>query len=238
MALDMPVARIKIGRVIRISPQAIPWDVHRDNAAGHLCPYCWVPMASRTHPWRAPTWDHVVPTSRGGPDNRANMIVACRRCNQDKSDRNPIEWLGVLRYRKDDRAPKVQRFVEIIGLHWSDEDRAAAEAIADRWMRQLAAQQEHIAGTLLRTLTEQKPGVPHFSVVPPTHTATLDRICAIMSEHGIERRLWSFSPPHLVRLTVAGKGSTVQIVYDGDDEFRRALAFILTESATRLEAAE
>ena len=73
---------------------------------------------------QAPTWDHVVPISRGGPDSRDNMIVVCRGCNQDKADRNPVEWLGILRYLGDQRAPKVERFLEIIGAGWTDEDRA------------------------------------------------------------------------------------------------------------------
>lgn len=37
--------------------------------------------------------DHVVPRSRGGPDSPANLVLACRSCNLEKSDRLPSEWL-------------------------------------------------------------------------------------------------------------------------------------------------
>lgn len=32
------------------------------------------------------TIDHVVPTSRGGANTRANMVLACFDCNQKKAD--------------------------------------------------------------------------------------------------------------------------------------------------------
>lgn len=37
------------------------------------------------------TRDHVVPLSRGGRDEWANVVTACRRCNQRKDDRTPEE---------------------------------------------------------------------------------------------------------------------------------------------------
>lgn len=38
--------------------------------------------------------DHVVPRSRGGPDNAANIVMACQSCNSSKGDQLPSEWLG------------------------------------------------------------------------------------------------------------------------------------------------
>ena len=38
--------------------------------------------------------DHVVPRSRGGPDLPDNLAKACARCNSEKSDLLPSEWLG------------------------------------------------------------------------------------------------------------------------------------------------
>jgi hypothetical protein len=38
--------------------------------------------------------DHVVPRSRGGPDNATNIVMACRSCNSAKGDQLPSEWLG------------------------------------------------------------------------------------------------------------------------------------------------
>lgn len=45
---------------------------------GHRCAYC---------EGRAETVDHVVPRSRAGAHDWANVVAACRRCNHQKSDR-------------------------------------------------------------------------------------------------------------------------------------------------------
>lgn len=47
------------------------------------CAYCLQP---------ATTWDHVVPFSKGGSDERWNMAPACRPCQLSKGDRTPEEW--------------------------------------------------------------------------------------------------------------------------------------------------
>lgn len=36
--------------------------------------------------------DHVIPFSRGGSDDRENLVAACWRCNQEKRDMTPDEW--------------------------------------------------------------------------------------------------------------------------------------------------
>lgn len=38
--------------------------------------------------------DHVVPRSRGGPDNASNIVMACQPCNSSKTDMLASEWLG------------------------------------------------------------------------------------------------------------------------------------------------
>ncbi len=40
-----------------------------------------------------PHMDHVVPISRGGPDDPRNKVLACGRCNLSKGARLPSEWL-------------------------------------------------------------------------------------------------------------------------------------------------
>jgi len=37
------------------------------------------------------TIDHVVPKSRGGKNTWQNLVTACKRCNQRKGNRTPIE---------------------------------------------------------------------------------------------------------------------------------------------------
>jgi len=53
---------------------------------GHMCLYC-----GRSHTDHELTRDHVIPLSRGGRDNWANVVAACRRCNAHKGGRTPEE---------------------------------------------------------------------------------------------------------------------------------------------------
>jgi 5-methylcytosine-specific restriction endonuclease McrA len=46
------------------------------------------------------TRDHVLPKSKGGPDDRWNIVMCCEQCNQSKADRTPSQWAAdVIRYR-------------------------------------------------------------------------------------------------------------------------------------------
>ena len=40
-----------------------------------------------------PTTEHVVPRVKGGPSWAENEVAACRRCNDDRGHRGPVEWL-------------------------------------------------------------------------------------------------------------------------------------------------
>lgn len=76
----------------------------RDN---HQCLYCGKYFGRKYL-----TRDHIIPTSRGGRDDWMNVVAACKRCNQFKSDRlleelnmslialpyrpNPAEYLAIV----------------------------------------------------------------------------------------------------------------------------------------------
>ena len=53
---------------------------------GHACAYCGKKS-------EALECDHVVPKARGGSDNIANRVLACRPCNQAKGARDVREFL-------------------------------------------------------------------------------------------------------------------------------------------------
>lgn len=53
---------------------------------GHRCQYCGHRQESADL-----TLDHVVPSSRGGRNEWANLVAACKRCNHRKADRTPEE---------------------------------------------------------------------------------------------------------------------------------------------------
>jgi hypothetical protein len=52
--------------------------------AEHRCEYCRAPEAIFNLPFEV---EHIVPTSRGGSDDVANLALACRACNLYKADR-------------------------------------------------------------------------------------------------------------------------------------------------------
>lgn len=51
---------------------------------GHLCMYC-----GRTFSDHQLTRDHVIPVSKGGQNTWANVVAACKRCNNHKGARSP-----------------------------------------------------------------------------------------------------------------------------------------------------
>lgn len=58
----------------------------REDRGERVCAYCGTDEDLTT--------DHVVPRSRGGGNETANKVWACRSCNSAKGDRTPEEWLG------------------------------------------------------------------------------------------------------------------------------------------------
>jgi len=53
--------------------------------------------------------DHVVPISRGGPEEEWNRVLACVECNQNKSDKLPSEWCP-----DNERALEIERRVPVV----------------------------------------------------------------------------------------------------------------------------
>jgi 5-methylcytosine-specific restriction enzyme A len=58
------------------------------SETGGACFFCGVRFSDL--PPRSCTLDHVIPRSRGGPDEEWNLVLACYRDNKRKADR-PIE---------------------------------------------------------------------------------------------------------------------------------------------------
>ncbi len=46
------------------------------------------------------TMDHVVPLIRGGKSVKANLVPACKECNNKKRYMLPMEWEAYLKGRK------------------------------------------------------------------------------------------------------------------------------------------
>lgn len=41
------------------------------------------------------TLEHILPTSRGGPDNADNAVMVCGSCNSSKGSKRLYEWFGL-----------------------------------------------------------------------------------------------------------------------------------------------
>lgn len=76
------------------------WDRHvalrveylyyRDHA---ICAYCGVNLTLRKEQYNSITKDHVMPKIRGGSNEWNNVVSACPKCNNAKSDSLPKgEW--------------------------------------------------------------------------------------------------------------------------------------------------
>lgn len=53
------------------------------------CFYCKCKLTFKTS-----TLDHKIPTSRGGDDSYKNLVLSCKKCNNEKGNRTVEEWLS------------------------------------------------------------------------------------------------------------------------------------------------
>lgn len=93
-------------------PVAKPAPVTPNGLAryvGKPCPYCNYAMAFGTI--RRPTREHIVPRSKGGRLNGANMLIVCSICNHNKSDMSLEQFAEWLRARRDPRAEIVENLL-------------------------------------------------------------------------------------------------------------------------------
>ncbi len=52
-----------------------------------ICHYC----GEKSNPLEL-TMDHLIPISRGGKNNKGNVVPACKSCNNKKKYMLPTEW--------------------------------------------------------------------------------------------------------------------------------------------------
>jgi hypothetical protein len=57
------------------------------SAAEKACEYCGVVENL--------SWDHLIPLSKGGPDNADNLVWACLSCNSSKGNKGLYAWYGL-----------------------------------------------------------------------------------------------------------------------------------------------
>jgi 5-methylcytosine-specific restriction endonuclease McrA len=93
---------------------------YRSRARAH-CFYCrttfnWDDPQSEFYP----TWDHKIPKSKGGGKGR-NLVLACRRCNQEKADMSVADFVEYLDVTKGcvSTAQRTIRWRKHMGFQWN-----------------------------------------------------------------------------------------------------------------------
>jgi 5-methylcytosine-specific restriction endonuclease McrA len=62
---------------------------HVEKGRTIYCHYCYIQL----EPDDA-TVDHLVPKSRGGTNDRSNLVLSCKRCNEEKSNLTDSEYVN------------------------------------------------------------------------------------------------------------------------------------------------
>ena len=80
---------------------------------GYVCCYCGLSRGPMTV-------DHIVPKNLGGTDSWENLVCACDKCNNKKSDKTPHQ-AGMNLLRKPTRPNHItyiQRFIGVTDSRW------------------------------------------------------------------------------------------------------------------------
>jgi hypothetical protein len=84
--------RFKALRDERITVSGTIREWQREQELPRVCVFC-----GADHDLQA---DHLIPRSRGGPDEADNMVLTCRTCNDSRGNKGVFGWLGLK--KKDD----------------------------------------------------------------------------------------------------------------------------------------
>lgn len=67
------------------------------EAQNWRCCYCGVVMSDRRKDPKFMTFEHVIPRSKGGSTQEANLVMACSTCNHARGDNTDmIEQIGLI----------------------------------------------------------------------------------------------------------------------------------------------
>ena len=84
-------ARKKAREQVGDAGRSAPLKYQLCQTHGWMCLYCGQSLqATKLEDYPI---EHIVPRSQGGPDAMVNYVVAHVKCNDDKGDRTPFEWL-------------------------------------------------------------------------------------------------------------------------------------------------
>ena len=79
------------------SGAAVSFHVFGQPKGARFCAYC----RCRESKSNRLTRDHVIPRAQGGSNKQANIVLACRTCNELKGNQTPEQWAAkILDFRK------------------------------------------------------------------------------------------------------------------------------------------
>jgi hypothetical protein len=84
----------------------------REQELPRACVYCGSTEALQA--------DHLIPRSRGGPDEADNMVHACATCNASRGDRGVFQWLGLKKKDEMHRLVAGKYLKLLLALHESE----------------------------------------------------------------------------------------------------------------------
>jgi hypothetical protein len=211
-------------RIVRIKEPGLTVNLTRPEGSGWPCPYCAQIMKSGNGSL-SPTYEHVIPRSRGGSDDPANILIVCMQCNNDKADMTLFEFCGFLTGLSDERRTHIDNIVEIIGKQ--------AEFTPEEWSSvygEMGVGFSRSKGARLRRAVHKKKvkflKTPE-PVIDTADVATAKRnkiaIHNVMARLGIAFNYWKFDPPNGVRIVI--KSRLVRFSYRSERELEDAVAF-------------
>lgn len=84
-------------------------DITRDDKNMILKDECCIYCGSKEHL----CFDHIIPRSKGGPDITSNLVLACRKCNSSKGDKDIFYWYGI---ERQEQIPKlvISKYLKLV----------------------------------------------------------------------------------------------------------------------------
>ena len=67
------------------------WKRKLSEAQNHRCCYCYVTFDEENESPYSATFEHVIPTIRGGLSKLENLVLCCNTCNNIRGDRISAE---------------------------------------------------------------------------------------------------------------------------------------------------
>ena len=78
----------------KIKMSSILKEDQKQLKEGKTCIYCGCEIDL--------SYDHIIPKSKGGPDNIHNQVLACKKCNTSKGNKDIFEW-----YQDNNKIPRL-----------------------------------------------------------------------------------------------------------------------------------